>query len=294
MSLDHEARRHRIGASEVAAILGENPNMTPLDVWMVKTGQAAPFEGNEHTRRGQRQERQILEWLAEELGRRIAISCPSVNHSGGLASATPDGIVLGSVKDDFLWEFERFEQPIEEFLAETFEFPYELAEAKSTLKTIRSEEDIPVTWIIQCQWQMMCTGLKRAHLAIFGPMVSDYQRFEITYNEAFAAELLAQAQEWWDVHIVGGKMPEPINSNDAALLWPIDDGSSIEAVPSLAKAIAEYSALKARERDIKAACLPFRDRITLAIGTAKTVRHNGRTIATFAADKNGNRSLRTF
>jgi len=173
MILDHEARKSRIGASEVAAILGHNENMSPLDVWLVKTGRKPHFEGNEHTRRGNRQEAQILEWLAEDLGLEIITNCPTLHHPDGLAAATPDGLL-------YKLDRNRFESGETLMMFRDIAKP-ELAEAKSTLKTIRSEEEIPLTWLIQCQWQMLCTRLKKCHLAIFGPMVSNYQRFEINF-----------------------------------------------------------------------------------------------------------------
>jgi putative phage-type endonuclease len=285
MILDHESRKSRIGASEVAAILGHNENMSPLDVWLVKTGRKPHFEGNEHTRRGNRQEAQILEWLAEDLGLEIITNCPTLHHPGGLAAATPDGLIYKLDRNPFesgetLMLFRDIAKP-------------ELAEAKSTLKTIRSEDEIPLTWLIQCQWQMLCTRLKKCHLAIFGPMVSNYQRFEINYNEPLALELLRQAEEWWQIHIVGDKMPDPISDADARFLWPTDDGSTIEASQPLYEAIAQYRDLKEFEKQNTKRLEALRQRIVLAIGGAKSVRYAGQFIASYSTDKRGQRSLRT-
>jgi len=274
MILDHEARKSRIGASEVAAILGHNENMSPLDVWLVKTGRKPHFEGNEHTRRGNRQEAQILQWLSEDLGPSWSVYSNVTTfkyEDSEIAYSTPDGKIASS-------ETEIFES---------------IAEAKSTLKTIRSEYEIPLTWIIQTQWQMLCTGLKKCHLAIFGPMVSNYQRFEINYNEPLALELLRQAEEWWQVHIVGDKMPDPINESDCKLLWPTDDGSTIEASQPLYEAIAQYRDLKEFEKQNTKRLEALRQRIVLAIGGAKSVRYAGQFIASYSTDKRGQRSLRT-
>lgn len=296
---DHEARRHRVGASEVAAILGLNEYQTPLDVWMVKTGRKPHFEGNEHTRRGQRQEAQILEWLAEDLGRRIATDCPTVIHSGGLAAATPDGLVM--IGDG--WknvEFQVWDNSPKLSIADQVlhlcndsELLVELAETKSTLKSIRDESEIPVSWPIQCQWQMMVTGLKKCHLAIFGPMVSNYQRFEIAFNQEFADELLAQVTEWWNVHIVGDKMPELTNEGDVSLLYPIDDGTVIEASEAMYRAVCELNALKAQMKDLDAKIQPLRDRITIGIGSAQVVRYGGQWLCSYKTGSKS-RTLRTL
>jgi len=281
--LNHEARKRSIGASEIAAILECNENMSPLDVWLVKTGRKPPFEGNEHTRRGNRQEAQILDWLAEDLGMGILTNCPSIAHSGGLATATPDGIVcdymLPIVMPLTVWgDFDAFKDQA-------------CCEAKSTLKPIyydrgtpdfreRDITDMPNFWL-QCQWQMLCTGLKKCHLAIFGPMVSQYQRFEIEYNEEFALQMLADAQEWWQRHIVEGVQPEPINTDDALMLWPRDNGGTIEAVPELYKAITDYKAIGAEIKALEKRKEELKNRITPAIGAAQVVKYCGMGVASY-------------
>jgi len=300
--LNHEARKRSIGASEIAAILECNENMSPLDVWLVKTGRKPPFEGNEHTRRGNRQEAQILEWLAEDLGCRIATDCPSIAHEGGLATATPDGfVVVPKVEESIM--IEHWSGAIAKSDAQVlwelrhdidFYVGLEIAEAKSTLKTINSVEDIPATWLIQCQWQMLCTGLKKAHLAIFGPMVSNYQRFEIEYNEKLAFDLLAQAEQWWETHIVGDKEPEPMNEADILLLYPQSNGRSMEAVPELYDAICKMNELKSKEKDCKDAIEEIRQRVVLAIKPFEVVKYGGRWIASYKTNTKGSRTLRTL
>jgi len=298
MILDHEARKSRIGASEVAAILGHNENMSPLDVWLVKTGRKPHFEGNEHTRRGNRQEAQILEWLADELDPSLEWVYPKfpyISRMSSIAAATPDALILPKYAGTNLVNMRNMMVESAKSIDEGWGIACgaELAEAKSTLKTIRSEDEIPLTWIIQCQWQMLCTGLNKCHLAIFGPMVSNYQRFEINYNEPLALEFLRQAEEWWQVHIVGDKMPDPINESDCKFLWPTDDGSTIEASQPLYEAIAQYRDLKEFEKQNTKRLEALRQRIILAIGGAKSVRYAGQFIASYSTDKRGQRSLRT-
>lgn len=47
-----EWRKQGIGASEIAAILGLSPYMTPYEVWLDKTGRGRAFVGNFATQRG--------------------------------------------------------------------------------------------------------------------------------------------------------------------------------------------------------------------------------------------------
>lgn len=57
-----------LGGSDAAAICGVNPYRTAFEVWLEKTGQKAPFEGNSRTRWGQRLEDVIAAAFAEETG----------------------------------------------------------------------------------------------------------------------------------------------------------------------------------------------------------------------------------
>jgi len=298
MIFDHEARKKSLGASEVAAILECNENMSPLDVWLVKTGRKPPFEGNEHTRRGNRQEAQILDWLAEDLGDEFFV-CERVDteHFEGseIASATPDAYVC---RRDY---FEPMHDiPLRQYVLGMWKKIRddgqlaEIAEVKSTLKRISNVEEIPATWLIQCQWQMLVTGLKKAHLAIFGPMVSNYQRFEIAYDHEYAMRLLALAEEWWEIHVVGDKEPEPMNEADILQLYPQSNGLSMEAVDSLHDAICEMNTLKAQAKDIADAIDEIRQRVVLAIKPFEVVKYGGRWIASYKTDKRGIRILRTI
>jgi putative phage-type endonuclease len=298
MIFDHEARKKSLGASEVAAILGVNENMSPLDVWLVKTGRKPPFEGNEHTRRGNRQETQILEWLAEDLGDEFFV-CQRVNteHFEGseIASATPDAYVC---RRDY---FEPMHDiPLRQYVLGLWKKIrddgklIEICEAKSTLKTIADVEDIPVTWLIQCQWQMLCTGLKKAHLAIFGPMVSNYQRFEIAYDHDYAMQLLALAEQWWETHVVGDKEPDPISEADILLLYPQSNGLSMDAVDEVYEAICEMNDYKAQAKEVAAKIDGIRERVVLAIGPNEVVKYGGRWIASYKTNSKGSRTLRTL
>lgn len=70
-----EDRTQFIGGSEIAAILGEDPYTTALQVYERKVGLATEFEGNFHTRRGTRLE----EVAAEEYAAKHGVKLHRVN-----------------------------------------------------------------------------------------------------------------------------------------------------------------------------------------------------------------------
>ncbi|TXH41727.1 MAG: hypothetical protein E6Q97_36965 [Desulfurellales bacterium] len=283
--IDHEKRRQSLGASEVAAVLGCNENMSPLDVWLVKTGRAEPFAGNEHTERGKRQERQILEWLGGELKRRIVCDLDSVRYLQTIATATPDGIGLGiNPIPPFARDWSLVGEPTDgmrELIDDCLSMDGFLVEAKSTLRRIQSIDDLDKSHLIQCQWQMLCTGIHRCYLAIFGPMVSDYKYFEIHWDEAFAMELLRQADEWWDRHVTNDMPPEPSTLEDAAKVWPTDDGTTIEASSDLYEAVCQYKEIGKAISELEKQRESLKAQIVLAIGPSEKVTYLGQKLATY-------------
>jgi len=62
-----EARRHGIGGSDVAAIMGINPWKSPLEVWLEKTGRADPpdLSGKQSVEWGNRLEAAVADRFAE-------------------------------------------------------------------------------------------------------------------------------------------------------------------------------------------------------------------------------------
>src|SRR5574343_465026 len=97
------SRRERVGASEIAAILGADPYRSPQDVWETKVLDK-PFVENEHIIRGKALESGVLDWweiLSGQKLRRAAVregafsAAPlqvSLVHPCGWAAATLDGL----------------------------------------------------------------------------------------------------------------------------------------------------------------------------------------------------------
>lgn len=62
-----------IGGSDAAVIMGLNPYKSPYQLWMEKTGQAAPpdLSGNRFVYWGTKNEPNVAEWFQEETGKKV-------------------------------------------------------------------------------------------------------------------------------------------------------------------------------------------------------------------------------
>ena len=116
MALDAEQmeqRRRRVGASEIAALVGMSPWSSAASVWAEKLG-ISTFEGNNYTAWGSTVESSIADWYAKENGLRsmastwsfeewlssslptaALIPCKSLVHPAeSWALATPDRLIV--------------------------------------------------------------------------------------------------------------------------------------------------------------------------------------------------------
>lgn len=142
----YEIRNSIIGSSEAAAACGMSEYKTPLGVYMEKTGQAEPFAGNEHTRRGKRYEPLIAEDWQEMTGRTLRkYPCPMYLHPTlkGIA-ATPDGMISETEGLEIKCPSPRQKDKFGE----------------------EGTDEIPNEWRMQAQQQMGVMGWQRVHFAV--------------------------------------------------------------------------------------------------------------------------------
>lgn len=78
------SRRLRVGASEIAAVLGADPYRTPQDVWRAKVHNE-PFIENEHIIRGKCLEAGILTWWEVASGMKLARRSVDTKTEAGLS-----------------------------------------------------------------------------------------------------------------------------------------------------------------------------------------------------------------
>ncbi len=192
-----EERRTGIGASEIAAVAGLNPYVTPTAVWATKVlpvpeieEPEVPKPGRDPMRWGARIQRLVTrEWfemhhffsmLEEEQLR--TLRHPEV----GIALASPDAIALDT---DGQW--------------------FRGCEAKApglrAGDTWRGDA-APEEYIIQCQWLMFVTGLKRWDLcALIGGQ--DFQLRPVERDDEMIGNLVEIAQKFWRDYVITNTPP---------------------------------------------------------------------------------------
>jgi putative phage-type endonuclease len=184
-----EQRRHSLGASEIAAVIGVNPHMSMHQVWLSKMG-LADFAGNDATEAGTDFEPVIIQRYARHHGVEVR---PGAYMTGPepWMSCTPDAHVIGGgmieaklVGFDAAWEW-------------------------------GSEHDgAPWRYLVQGQWQLMVTGEPFVDIAAqMGTRAPRYIR--VHHDRALQAELRERGREFWFNYVTTGEAP-PVDGTEGA------------------------------------------------------------------------------
>lgn len=192
------ARRTRLGATDVSAILGLNPYRTAYEVWLDKRNMLEPWDGNEATRLGQLLEPAILDEAERRWG---SLERQMVVHDiNSPIAATLDG---------WLPETEQ----VVEVKTAGLNNPRAELDDWGTAKT----DQIPDAYLIQMQTQLLCTEAESGYLLalISGRGLVEYR---VRRDSAMATEIRQRCTDWWERHIIRGIKP------------PVDARTSIDTL----------------------------------------------------------------
>jgi len=226
-------RKDYIGGSDVSSILQENPYSTPLQVWMRKKGLLAPIDSSPIMDFGHYFEPILAAHFEEVTGlktRQVNKTYQDKTHS--FLRANIDRMVLAQGSE-----------------------PTAVLELKTTTSQRLKSLDggIAKEWFLQVQHYLGITGYEKAYLQI-------YERDTCTFHEPMLIdraddliiENMSKLIKWWNVHMIGGKRPEPINGEDCLILYPdSSDGTNKEATPGDYALYNELLQIRERKEDVE-------------------------------------------
>ncbi len=246
-------RRHGIGSSEVAALFGEDPWKSALDVWLVKTGRAAD-EGSFQTKMGHR----IETLIAQEFCERNGVStepCGTYALDGHpVIIASPDRRIIPSAPMALL-ECKNVGWRV-------------LPRWRADAQTFRA----PPYVVLQAQYQCGVVDAAGAHIAAWLGGRDWHDEYHSADPELFR-DLVVFVERWWETYVVGNEQPEPDGSDAAReALERLFPGVVRGLIPAPAEArrwALEYAAARERERDAKAAKQDAGNRLRALVGDAE-------------------------
>jgi predicted phage-related endonuclease len=253
-----EERGHGVGASELAAVLNEDPRRGPMDVYVDKVA-GKPSEADwDWLTFGHDVEGATMRGYARKTGRQLIprAAFEVIRHPDlAILSATPDGFTTGS---------ERFPAPAEGHGA---------LEAKAVGFHKREEwlADPPLCFVIQVQAQMGCARLAWGSLAALMGGISIADPVDLLRDDAFLEAALAEVERfWWHVR---NRVPPPFESKPETRrairrLWPTDDGSSIALDGEALELVEEWERQKAKKDEVEDGYKHLVNQLTVRMGSA--------------------------
>jgi putative phage-type endonuclease len=227
-----------VGGSDIAALVGASPYKSALDLWAEKTGRVPGFTGNEATEVGDHLERPVLVLYARRYGIRELTYPGTLTHPlYPHIAATPDAIagdrsvqckVVG-VRQAHRWGdvHEGAEGLPPEVLCQV---TYERAMVRRTL------------------------GIDGAGVDVVALIGTDLRVYRFDTDAAFGDDLITIADVFWQRNVLGGAMPEVIESGNMdvlrALFPRVRAGSAVQPVTTEVEELARaYDAARKRETE---------------------------------------------
>lgn len=135
--------------------------------------------------------------------------------------------------------------------------------------------------LVQCLWYLMMTGWKRWHLVVLiGGF--DLRRFVVERDEELIEHITERAVNFWEQHVVPRVPPPPSTLDDAARLWPQDDGTEIVATPEVGELIDQLKDMKKLIKDSTSLATSIELALKEYMGSATSVvTPDGKRLATW-------------
>lgn len=286
---DGPDRSTYIGGPDAAAIMGEHPYKSPLDVYSEKTGNPLPFERNASMDAGKLLETWLCDWACEEMEA----------HHGVTLARNDDGTwALPLGKDDAFAGLSPHIGGHADRVVVTDGGELVLVEAKCVFSfgsAARWGEDMsgvmPPEHVIQTHYYAHILNASRAFIAVF--VMGERKLIELELDAGLQKAIRTAVEVFWQDH-VEPRVPPPATHRDAdtlAHLHPANDGELLDGTPC-AEHVAAYQAARDQAKAAKQAQDEAGNLIKQFIGDADGIVIDGGKPITWKANKKGTRALR--
>jgi predicted phage-related endonuclease len=254
----------RIGASDVAKILGVSTWGTGWDVWTRLTGQAPP-RGPETVdqARGHLWEPVVIDLYRRQFGvdARPAPAGTIIDGPEAWSTISPDGFVFDDVGVGLLE-------------AKTDRVGGHWGESTEIERwTPACEELVRPDYALQCYAQMFGADVPFVDLVVLLPFY-ELRAFRLWRDLEVEAELVAELRGWWERHIVGGEPPE-VDGSKACAAWVSErfrtPAPPRPATPGELELAARIGELDAQTKAARAERDELANRLLLSMDGAKSL-----------------------
>jgi len=256
-------RKHSVGASDVACLLGLNPYKTAYKLWEEKVLPGPPEEiHNDAVEFGNKLEWVVAETFAERSGRKV------INDNK---------VRIHPELDFFTCNLDRVILPQNGEGRGVLE-----CKTASGFASGSWEAEIPPMYYTQVQAQLAITGYTWGALALLVDG-RKFKSFDISRDDVFIRSLVQIVHDFWTDHVLAKTPPPAVLSDFERIGSKV--GEVAEADESVYAAWQQLVRVKADLAVMEQNKDQLEEKIKLAIGTAEVIEHEGIAIATWKTSK---------
>jgi putative phage-type endonuclease len=267
-----ELRKHGLGATDCAAVMGLSPYKTPYELWLEKTGRAEETAILSDDRLHLRHAHE--ETISREYARRNNVKLRRVNQTL-IHKRLPfmlcnlDRVIIGQKK---------------------------IVECKSSSGFMRNvwgetgTDEAPIQYMLQVQHQLACSEYDDADIAALID-IDDYRIFPQPRNQKVISRIEEACEKFWTENVVKDIPPDPTTRGDLKLMYPANNGNFIEATPEVIEYMAQLDSIKSEIKNFTDKKEWHEKEIIQFIADNDGIKEGDAVLATFVADKNGTRRL---
>lgn len=266
-----ENRKKGIGASEAGIVMGLNENISPYQLWLIKTGRAEPEDLSAIP---------IVYWgsLHEE---------PIAQHYAKTMNCKVRRVTNTLFHKEHPFMLCHLDRKIEG-LSKVLECKFAMFARDDW--GLSGSDIVPLPYIVQVQHQLAVTGYEEADLAVLIGGY-DFRVYHFKRDEELIAKIIEEVSEFWKC--VETDTPPPLRDRtDAALAYPFNKGTFVPAEDEIVKAVEEFREVRAKAKELDEKREELSDKLTLFIKDADGIRTETEVLATWNRTARGNRVLK--
>ena len=268
-SITPASRAKSLGGSDMGAILGLSPYRSAVDVWLEKTGQSCVQADSLPLRFGQFAE----SFIADE----YALLTQQVLRHPSETFTHPEYVYMTGHLDRLV--INEQDQAIKVLECKTAN-PFR----QSGWGEVGSDE-VPMTYLVQCQWYMMLTGLAETDLAVLLGN-TDFRVYNIKADQELMQLLISEAKNFWENHVLSKVPPSPKKESDLRALYPQSSTNKLrEATPSIVTLIKQYELLNQQLKTVEEQCSEIKQNLMAYLGDAEVLQYQDQVLATWKSPK---------
>ena len=263
------SRASSLGGSDMGAILGLSPYRTAVDVWLEKTGQPTEPANSLPLRFGQFAESFIADEYALMTQKQLLHPQETYAH--------PDHPYMTGHLD--------------RLVLDDAGLPIKILECKTANPFRQSgwgdigSDEVPMSYLVQCQWYMMLTGLPETDLAVLLGN-TDFRIYNIQADQELIQMLAYEAQQFWEQHVLCKTAPPPKKEADLRLLYPQSQTNKLrEASASIVTLVEQYQVLNQQLKSVEEQCSEIKQSLMSYLGDAEVLQYHDKVLATWKSPK---------